>query len=76
MERPERPNVNLRVDRALHQRLIAEAKRSERSLNKECIWRLRQSIEAQGEDSSAQAFADEIRKRAPDANTVEPKAGA
>jgi predicted HicB family RNase H-like nuclease len=45
MERPERPNVNLRVDRALHQRLVAEAKRSERSLNKECIWRLRQSIE-------------------------------
>jgi predicted HicB family RNase H-like nuclease len=48
MERPdERPNVNLRVDRDLHQRLIAEAKRSERTLNREIVFRLRQSIEAQ-----------------------------
>jgi predicted HicB family RNase H-like nuclease len=47
MEQPERPNVNLRFDRALHQRLMAEAKANERSLVKECVWRLRQSVEAQ-----------------------------
>jgi predicted HicB family RNase H-like nuclease len=49
MERPQadRVNVNLRFDEALHQRLVAEAKRSVRSLNGEIVYRLRESIEEQ-----------------------------
>ena len=40
-------HLNLKMDEALRQRLIAEAKRSERSLTKEIIYRLRKSIEVQ-----------------------------
>ena len=36
-----------RLDRALHSALVAEAKRSLRSLNSEMIWRLRKSLEQQ-----------------------------
>jgi TraY domain len=40
-------HLNLKMDEALRRRLIAEAERSERSLTKEIVYRLRKSIEAQ-----------------------------
>jgi predicted HicB family RNase H-like nuclease len=43
-------SVNLRLENALHQQLIAEAKRSERSLPREIVYRLRRSIETQNKD--------------------------
>jgi G3E family GTPase len=39
-------SVSLRFDEALHQQLVAEARRAVRSLNGEIIYRLRKSIEA------------------------------
>jgi len=49
--------VCFRVDRALHARLVAEAKRGDRSLARELIRRLRHSIELQqqlpGEEARA-----------------------
>jgi predicted HicB family RNase H-like nuclease len=45
-QHPEIVNVSLRFDEALHQQLVAEAKRSVRSLNGEIVFRLRKSIEA------------------------------
>jgi predicted HicB family RNase H-like nuclease len=38
-------NLVLRLKRDLHQQLTAEAERSERSLQREMIWRLRRSLE-------------------------------
>jgi Mn-dependent DtxR family transcriptional regulator len=40
-------NVVIRLQGSLHQRLTAEAKRFERSLQREMIWRLRKSLERQ-----------------------------
>jgi predicted HicB family RNase H-like nuclease len=45
----DRVTVNLRFDEGLHQRLVAEAKRSLRSLNNEVMFRLRESIERDSE---------------------------
>ena len=42
----------LRLEPALHQQLVEEAKRSERSLNKELVFRLRKSLETQHPDNS------------------------
>jgi hypothetical protein len=57
MERSQgvRVNVNLRLDDALRQQLIAEAKQSMRSLNSEIAFRLRNSIEAQRHDDGKRA---------------------
>jgi Arc-like DNA binding dprotein len=44
---PKAPNVHVRLNEAFRQQLIAEAKRSERSLNGEIVYRLRRSIETQ-----------------------------
>lgn len=49
---PKYTDPGLRLDPALHQQLVAEAKRSERSLNKELVHRLRRSIETQQPDIS------------------------
>jgi TraY domain-containing protein len=46
-------HLNLKIEEGLRRRLIAEAKRSERSLTKEIIFRLRKSIEAQEEAAAA-----------------------
>jgi TraY domain len=40
-------HLNLKLEEELRRRLIAEAERSERSLTREIIYRLRQSLEAQ-----------------------------
>lgn len=45
------------MDEALRRRLIAEAKRSERSLTKEIIYRLRKSIEAQAKAATQETAA-------------------
>jgi predicted HicB family RNase H-like nuclease len=42
-------HLNLKLEEELRRRLIAEAARSERSLTKEIVYRLRKSIEAQEE---------------------------
>ena len=47
MDKPKSPNVHVRLDETFRQQLIAEAKRSERSLNGEIVYRLRRSIETQ-----------------------------
>jgi len=41
----EKVGVCFRVDRVLHAQLTAEAKRAERSLARELIWRLRRSLD-------------------------------
>jgi predicted HicB family RNase H-like nuclease len=57
MERTQSHHAHLcvRLDEALRKRLIAEAKRSVRSLNGEIIFRLRRSIEAQEDRASEPA---------------------
>jgi hypothetical protein len=47
MERIHHAHMCVRLDEALRQRLIAEAKRSVRSLNGEMVYRLRKSFEDQ-----------------------------
>jgi predicted HicB family RNase H-like nuclease len=46
-------NVNLRFDEALHQRLVAEARHSLRSLNSEVMFRLRESVERQSAEAES-----------------------
>jgi predicted HicB family RNase H-like nuclease len=41
----EEVKLNLRLAPELHKQLTAEAKRFERSLQREIVWRLRQSLE-------------------------------
>jgi predicted HicB family RNase H-like nuclease len=48
-----RLTVNLRFDRDLHKRLVAEAKRRVRSLNGEVVYRLRESIERDSEAAAS-----------------------
>jgi predicted HicB family RNase H-like nuclease len=43
----------LRLDKGLHRSLVGEAKRFERSLNSEIVWRLRKSLEAPDEAGTA-----------------------
>jgi predicted HicB family RNase H-like nuclease len=47
MERQADVNLNLRLASSLHERLVVEAKQFERSLQREIVWRLRQSLEQQ-----------------------------
>jgi len=49
MERKEDVKLNLRIAPNLHRRLKAEARRLERSLNSEIVWRLRKSLEQPSE---------------------------
>jgi len=46
-------NITLRFDESLHQRLVAEARRSLRSLNGEVVYRLRESIERHSEAAAS-----------------------
>jgi predicted HicB family RNase H-like nuclease len=43
----------IRLQGSLHQRLTAEAKRFERSLQREMIWRLRQSLNRKSDEAAA-----------------------
>ena len=47
-EPKELVGLSVRIDPDVHQTLVAEAARNERSLNGEIKWRLRQSVEGQG----------------------------
>jgi predicted HicB family RNase H-like nuclease len=47
----------VRMDEALKERLKAEARRSDRSINKEIVHRLRQSLEAQDCSATQEAAA-------------------
>jgi predicted HicB family RNase H-like nuclease len=55
MEHPDKVNTSLRFDKELHQRLVAEAKRSLRSLNGEVVYRLRESIDREWQASRERA---------------------
>lgn len=48
-------SMSLRLEKELHEQLVAEAKRSERSLPREIIYRLRRSIEAQAPPDTPKA---------------------
>jgi hypothetical protein len=43
----------IRLEGNLHQKLTAEAKRFERSLQREMIWRLRRSLDRQSDEAAA-----------------------
>jgi len=45
--------LNLRLDELLHRQLMAEARRSVRSLNGEIIFQLRRSLDQQSEEAAS-----------------------
>jgi predicted HicB family RNase H-like nuclease len=52
-EKVKKKTFLIRSDTKLHRTLKAEARRAERSLNAEVLWRLRQSLEQQPSDAAA-----------------------